>query len=600
MTVLPSADTSTPPNSAGTGLRASLQPSIRRTTRLLVVVLASACAALGQASGPGPLTGTQPTTIHGTVVNSVTHTPISRALVYSADNRYAMLTDGEGHFEFTLPKDSNEGGSFFFSGQPHQMWPVGGSGSPIWLMARKPGYLDDPNDRRHTTVSSGGDNTIPLMPEGLIKGRVTISEADPPSGINVQIYSRQVQDGMPRWVQASMARTNSEGEFRFAELQPGTYKVLTNEWMDNDPVTTVSGGQLYGFPPVFYPGVADFASAATIPLTAGQTVQVDLPLTRQPYYPVSIPVANSDGNGGMNITVSMQGHRGPGYSLGYNPGKQAIEGSLPNGSYLVEASNYNQPSSSGAVHLTVAGAAAVGPGMTLIRSSSVEVRVTEEFTSTESNNSQMTWNIAGRSFEVRGPRTYLQVRLEKDDDFEQQRTAFPRSPTGPNDDSLVIENLSPGKYWLRVSSGRGYVASATMGAIDLLHEPVVIAAGSTTPIDIKLRDDFAEIDGTVTGIATESIPTPGAPEVPIYLYCVPLSDGAGQFQELGASTQDGKFMQERIPPGAYRIVAFPNAQPRLPYRDPEAMKAYESLGTVVHLSGGQKTTVQVPMIPSSE
>jgi len=574
--------------------------SFQRKPLVLAVVLASACAALGQTSGPGPLADTQPTTIHGTVVNSVTHTPISRALVYSADNRYAMLTDGEGHFEFTLPKDGNEGGSSFFSGQPHQMWLVGGSASPVWLMARKPGYLDDPNDRRHAPISPGGDNTISLMPEGLIKGRVTISEADPPSGINVQLYSRQVQDGMPRWVHASMVRANSEGEFRFAELQPGTYKVLTNEWMDNDPVTTVPGGQLYGFPPVFYPGVSDFASAATIPLTAGQTVQIDLPLTRQPYYPVSIPVANSDGNGGMNIIVSVQGHRGPGYSLGYNPGKQAIEGSLPNGNYLVEASSYSQPSSSGAVQLTVAGGPAVGPTMTLIRSSSVEVRVTEEFTSTESNNSMMTWNIAGRSFEVHGPRTYLQVRLEKDDDFEQQRTAFPRSPTGPNDDSLVIDNLSPGKYWLRATSNRGYVASASMGAIDLLHEPLVVAAGSTTPIDIKVRDDFAEIDGTVTGIATGSIPTLGTPELPIFLYCVPLPDGPGQFQELGASTQDGKFTQDRMPPGAYRILAFPNAQPRLPYRDTEAMKAYDSLGTVVHLSPGQKTTVQVPMISSSE
>jgi hypothetical protein len=555
---------------------------------------------LGQTSGPGLLADTQPTTIHGTVVNSVTQAPISRALVYSADNRYAMLTDGEGHFEFTLLKDGNEGENFLFSGQPHQMWQVGGSASPVWLMARKPGYLDDPNDRRHAPISPGGDITISLMPEALIKGRVTISEADPPSGITVQLYSRQVQDGMPRWVHASMARANSEGEFRFAELQPGTYKVLTNEWMDNDPVTAVPGGQVYGFPPVFYPGVADFASAATIPLIAGQTVEVDLPLTRQPYYPVSIPVNNSDGNSGMNITVSVQGRRGPGYSLGYNPGKRAIEGSLPNGNYLVEASSYSQPSSSGAVQVAVAGAPAVGPTMTLVRSSSVEVRVTEEFTSTESNNSMMTWSVAGRSFEVRGPRTYLQVRLEKDDDFEQQRTAFPRSPTGPNDDSLVIDNLSPGKYWLRASSNRGYVASAAMGAIDLLHEPLAVAAGSTTPIDIKVRDDFAEIDGTVTGIATGSIPTPGSPELPIFLYCVPLSDGAGQFQELGASTQDGKFMQDRMPPGAYRILAFPNAQPRLPYRDTEAMKSYDSLGTVVHLSPGQKTTVQVPMISSSE
>ena len=445
---MPSADTSIPPNSPPTRMRSEIQWAMR----LLVIVLAARCLAWGQASGQGLLPDTQPTTIRGTVVNSVTQAPISRALVYSADNRFAMLTDGEGHFEFTLPKTDSESGDTIFNGQPHQMWPVGGPASPVWLMARKPGYLDEADFTRHPDASLSGDNTISLMPESLIKGRVVVSEADPPSGINVQLYSRQVQDGMPRWVQAGTVRTNSEGEFRFAELHPGTYKVLTNELMDNDPVTAVPGGQSFGFPPVFYPGVSDFASAGTITLTAGQTVQVDLPLTRQPYYPVSIPVASPDQNGGMNITVSVQGHRGPGYSLGYNAGKQSIEGSLPNGNYLVEATTYGQPWSTGAVHLTVAGAPAQVSGMTLIRSSSVEIRVSEELTSNEESNPSMRWGVAGRSFEVHGPRRYLQPQLVGDDDFARQPTAFLRPPTGPNDESLVFENLSPGKYWLRADS----------------------------------------------------------------------------------------------------------------------------------------------------
>ena len=116
---MPSADTSTLSSPA----RAYLRAAIRRTAVLLALVLAAACASPGQASGPGALADAQPTTIHGTVVNSITNAPISRALVYSPDNRYAMLTDGEGHFEFTLPKEGNEGGSTYIAGQPRQMWP---------------------------------------------------------------------------------------------------------------------------------------------------------------------------------------------------------------------------------------------------------------------------------------------------------------------------------------------------------------------------------------------------------------------------------------------------------------------------------------------
>src|SRR5438445_7050377 len=41
--------------------------------------------------------------IHGTVLNRLTHEPISRALVYSTDQQYATLTDDRGHFEFKFP-----------------------------------------------------------------------------------------------------------------------------------------------------------------------------------------------------------------------------------------------------------------------------------------------------------------------------------------------------------------------------------------------------------------------------------------------------------------------------------------------------------------
>jgi hypothetical protein len=566
----------------------------------LALLLAPVCLLFGQAYGQGLQPDEQPGTVRGVVVNAVTLAPISRALVYSPDDRFAMLTDGEGHFEFALPKtgSSNEGVTFF-EGQPHQIW--SGAGGQVSLSARKPGFLDYPNNGRRAPATPDGEITISLLPEALIKGRVVVSEADPALGVNVQLWSRQVQDGMPRWVHSSAVRANSSGEFRFAELLPGSYKVFTNELMDNDPVTTIPGGQLYGFPPVYFPGVSDFAAAGTITLTAGQTVQIDLPLTRQPYYPVKIPVANPDQNGGMNITVSVQGHRGPGYTLGYNAGKQTIEGSLPNGNYLVEATTYGQPSATGAVNLAVAGAPAEGPGMTLIQSSSVVVHVSEEFTSAEANGTTTsTWTVGGRSFPVHGPRLYLQVRLEKAGDFEQQQSAFPRPPTGPNDDSMVFENLTPGRYWLRLNASRGYVAAATMGGVDLLHEPLVVAAGSSTPIDIRLRDDTAEIDGTVTGMTTDPNTGPGTPATPVFLYCVPLPDSSGQYQQLGASVPDGTFMSDRMAPGTYRVLAFKNQQPRLPYRDAEAMKAFDTLGPVVHLSPGQKTTVQVPIISSSE
>ena len=522
------------------------------------------------------------------VVNAITHAPIARALVFSPDNRLAALTDSEGTFSFAVPGQGGTAG-FGFNG-----------GNLLGLTARKPGYLNDPNDRR-LAETSGTEltMTIPLMPEALIKGRVITSDADPTPGIAVQLYAQQVQDGMPRWIQRGGTRANSNGEFRFAELLPGAYKLMTDESMDNDPATTIPGGQQFGFPPVYYPGVPDFATAGTIQLTAGQTVQVDLPLTRQPYYPVRIPVTNAQLNGGMNITVSMQGHRGPGYSLGYNAQDQRIEGLLPNGNYLVEAATNGQNSISGSAHLAVAGAPAEGSSLTLIPTSSISVHVTEQFNATNSEENAASFTrVGGKAFSVHGPRAYLQINAEPADDFEHQG-AWLRPPTGPSDEAIVLDNLRPGRYWLRLHSSRGYVAAATLGGVDVLHQPLTVSPGSSTPIEITVRDDMAELEGKVAGISPPTIGSSTMSQRQAWVYCVPLSDSSGQFQQIWVSP-DGTINTSQMAPGAYRVMAFADQQPNLPFRDPEAMRAYESKGQVVHLSAGQKTSVQLQLIPGGE
>ena len=65
----------------------------------------------------------------------------------------------------------------------------------------------------------------------------------------------------------------------------------------------------------------------------------------------------------MNINGIAAGQRGPGYSLGYNRGKNVIVGQLPNGKYLVEAATLYEPgpAAGGSVNLVVAGAPAEGP-----------------------------------------------------------------------------------------------------------------------------------------------------------------------------------------------------------------------------------------------
>src|SRR5579863_708640 len=94
--------------------------------------------------------------IRGVVINSGTHEPIGRALVYSPDNRFATMTNSEGRFEFALaqPEEGNENKSVPANSTTMTQC-VGGScttyssnpgqSRPTQLMARKPGFLNDPS-----------------------------------------------------------------------------------------------------------------------------------------------------------------------------------------------------------------------------------------------------------------------------------------------------------------------------------------------------------------------------------------------------------------------------------------------------------------------
>jgi hypothetical protein len=241
--------------------------------------------------------------------------------------------------------------------------------------------------------------------------------------------------------------------------------------------------------------------------------------------------------------------------------------------------------------------------MELIRNSTVSLEVKEEFSDTSSNSSG-SWSDGKHTYSYHGARAYLQVTAENADDSERPRMATIRPPTGPNDNSLIIEGLPPGRYWLRLTTGRGYVAGASIETTDLLREPLAVVPGSNLAVEIMLRDDGAEIEGTVANVAADPAMKGGTPstgfETPqTWVYCVPLPDSAGQFQELGVSAE-GRFSSPMMAPGDYRVLAFAKQQPNLPYRDPEAMRAYESMGPVIHLAAGQKTTVQVQSISSSE
>jgi hypothetical protein len=131
----------------------------------------------------------------------------------------------------------------------------------------------------------------------------------------------------------------------------------------------------------------------------------------------------------------------------------------------------------------------------------------------------------------------------------------------------------------------------------VLHQPVVIGPGSTASVDVVMRDDYASIEGSVSGLQPATAGT-DAWTPPAWISCAPLPDSSGGFQQLPIQS-DGRF-NFTLPPGSYRVLAFQHQHPDLPYRDPEAMRPFENKGQVIHLEANQKVSLQLQLISGDE
>ena len=524
--------------------------------------------------------------ISGTVINSVTHDPIGRALVYSADERYATFTDGQGHFELSMPD---------LPQSTEARWM--GNGQPV-LQVRKPGFLSDRSQQVHADTSPNQkDVTLVLVPEARIVGQVKFPSADAADHAQVELYRREVSDGFAQWAPYAQVRTRADGEYRFAELRAGSYKVFTLEAVERDPLANIPNGPTFGFPPRFYAAARDFVTADTIQVRAGETVAANIAPEHQRYYEVRIPVIRNETGPptGMTVSVHAQDHRGPGFELGYDPNQNVIRGALPSGSYTIEAASYPPDAVTGVANIVVANGRVNGPPLALTRNPSIEINVHRDLSGADNS---------------RIPTLSAYVTLQSADEFAGERGSdFPYRSQG---DAPALEGVKPGRYWVQVqpTASDMYAASVTSGSKDLLRVPLIVPIGaSVPPIEITVRNDTGEIEATIEGEPIEpagaepsavfysgQMPPGSQPTTGPSVYCVPLANDGGPARWFNGRV-NGHHVLQQVPPGDYRILAFDTPQ-QLEYRNPAAMRAYESKGQVVHVTPGQKAQVRLRAIGS--
>jgi hypothetical protein len=529
--------------------------------------------------------------VHGVVLNSVDKKPIARALVASSDQRMATMTDSDGRFSFDVRRPVANPAST--TGLSPLMNARRVSQIMINLTVRRPGYL---NMNQLLRISADPQSSIDevqlkLVPESMIRGHLSTSNGTKPSGITIQLLRKQVQDGAATWIQNGGTQANSHDDYTFGDLPAGDYKLMSLAHTERGFGGTSGSDESSGYAPTYFGDSADLASSPVIHLDPGQTAEANLNPRAATFYHVAVPVANVPKDGGLNIVVGSQQSQ-TGLFMSLNPQTQMAEGFLPNGAYDIHAFTFGQSPGSGIGRVEVAGKPVKASPITLSPAGQIAVIVHQEYTASNSNQP------SGPTDMQLAQRRPVNITL-RPVNLDGQWASL-KNPTSKDDQDLVLENVQPGAYYVTASQARGYVAAMSANNVDLLRQPLVVGpGGGGGPIDITLRDDSATLTGTISSPGTTA--TQPDPMAIFAVLCIPV-DTSSAAQMPGIVANQGKFTVPNLPPGDYLVFAMSltpnNSIPQIEYRNPDVLREYQTKGTTVTLSPGQKAEIQVPLLPN--
>lgn len=541
-------------------MRASEPASVVLALAVLALFSApSAFGQFGQQPGSGQQGDSERFELRGKVVNSLTGEGVPHALVQMyASGEKAVFSDDDGGFDFTdVPR-----GRFA-------------------VVARKPGFLNSQELRRGNPnpypamveVPQETEAVVKLTPEGIIYGRLLDENQEPIEDVNVQAQTWITQDGRRRLLGVANAMSDDQGDFRMAELSPGTYLVRFSARSGGRPgnLAFLRTSEQQGYGTQFYPGVADPALAEAIRVKAGAQVKIEQTLARQRVYEVSGVVRGAPANSGfgLNLTDSTGEPVQVRSQVNGRTGEFRLQG-VPAGTYMLSAMSWSrnggdqQPENA---YVPVRVNADVR-GLTIVLGRGAPVRVELDDERSET------------SMPEGAPKVWVNLASE----MPQFNRGIAVPP--PKEDRRAprqFEGLAPGTYKVEaMPNGPGYVAAVRCGSLDLLRSDLVVPAdGALPPIQVTLRSDGGQIF-----VMAVKAGEPASAMVVVYSVDYPRRSREGWVQG-GGPTSWGI-----LPPGSYKIAAIENAQD-LEFRNPAVMEKYLEHAVDVNLAPGDQKNVRV-------
>ncbi len=503
--------------------------------------------------------------LSGSVVNSVTGEGIPRALV-QINGAIVTLADANGNFTFE-----------------------GLAAGRYYVAVRKPGYFS-----RQEAMMEGSppeaievgpeahSATLKLMPEALVSGHVTDSDGLPVQHLPVQCMKLTVMDGRKQWQSSGAADTDEDGYYRMSDLTPGTYKIVAGpSQFPALGAMAKTGKQLAGYGAAYYPGADDGGTTGGTRITAGQKLTVDLSVDAEPFYSVTGSVLGPPGAAQVVMLTRKGLGRSSPYGARVRPDTGVFElRMVAAGDYTLGArGQFEGKPLTSSMPLHVAGDIAglqvpLDPGIT------IPIRFDVQRTKTDSP-------IVFRGGFRTGSTVQMPMMVSLQSTDEEQGQAGP-TPLPDDPKAFGFQNVQPGTYLVNYNPfGDLYVASARFGTTDLLREKLAVAKSTGQSIDIVLRDDGGNLNGTITS---------GDHGVGGFLVLVP-ENGSPRLEQR--SSEKGQFALRQLRPGSYSILAFDTISD-LEYSNPEALEPYMSHAAHIDVTANQEATVTVELIKRGE
>ncbi|HME33768.1 MAG TPA: carboxypeptidase-like regulatory domain-containing protein [Candidatus Sulfotelmatobacter sp.] len=567
----------------------------QRSACLLICLLGASAAA--QVAGSAAAKPSARAVIDGVVTREPGSEPVKKVLIeLIAENQaeggdYTALSgaDGSFHIEGIVP------------GRYH-------------LFAERTGMLEVDKHRargdgRVLTLTTGQevkDLWIRLQAAAVVHGRVTDEDGDPLPNAQVAVLRQTFVSGHGRWEQAGAERTNDLGEYRVAGLPAGSYYVSVSPPPDFKSLIEAAGAAAVrekggpdkpaptSYQTTYYPGTADRSQAAPVPLHAGDDFPVDFSLTPSPSLSIRGSVVNLPPR--SSAVIMLQSHD---FNLVLNGAEMHPDGSfvirdVAPGAYTILATVENTP-----VPMMARQA------LQLVSNSVEDLKLQPQPGGWVHGRLRLESKAGAaerRGNQVDVSQIFLKLRSADGDDESlgefSMGDGFSSLAHVGADGNFEWKSVPPGNYDVELAGEGGanadlYLKSALAGNHDVDDAGVSVNGG------VVMLDLVASANGAIAeGMVADQKGEPVANAVVVAVPEPRLRTRVERYRTT-ASDQSGRFALHGIQPGDYTLFAWESVEGEA-YYNPEFLKTYETQGTALRVSEGDRKTMQVEVIPEAE